>query len=119
MILALNIVIVLLILFIIFWFWIYKPKTFTKVEAGEIEIYVENGVYKPDTILAKVGQPLSIHFILKDDTPCASTVIFSDFNISKELSKAHPETIELTLDKPGEFGFACPMGMYRGKLIVK
>jgi plastocyanin domain-containing protein len=27
--------------------------------------------------------------------------------------------VEFMPDKPGEYGFACPMGMFRGRLIVE
>ncbi len=35
------------------------------------------------------------------------------------VKAGQPVIIELTPDKPGEYDFACQMGMLRGKLIVE
>ena len=119
MIIILNLVVLAIIVFIVWWFWLYKPKVAKVVEKGEVTITVENGVYKPDRIAAYVGQPLTIHFILKDDAHCAKKILLPDFDASVELDKQQPTELQITPDKTGEFTFACPMGMYQGTLEVK
>lgn len=119
MLILLNILIVAVIIFIIYWFFLYKPKPAKLIDAGEVTIVVENGVYQPNRIAAIVGQPLTIHFQLKDDAHCAKKVIFSDFDVSVELNKEQVTDILITPTKTGEFQFACPMAMYKGTLEVK
>lgn len=108
----------LLILLIIWWFWLYRPKATVVMEQDEMEILVKDGGYSPNVISATMGKTIKLHFILQDDAHCARTVLFPDFQITQELSKSHPETVELNLEKPGEYPFACPMGMYSGKILV-
>ena len=118
MVIIVNVVALLLIILIIWWFWFYKPKAVKLVATGRIKVMVENGVYSPDVIHTAVNQPLTIEFVLKDESHCAGTVIFSDFGVSKELQLNQTETIELKPTEVGEFAFHCPMNMYQGKLVV-
>ena len=36
-----------------------------------------------------------------------------------DLPTGETVAVELMPKQPGEFGFACPMGMFRGRLIVQ
>lgn len=118
MIILVNLIALLLVVWVVWWFWLYKPKAVQLLSTGHVKVTVENGVYTPDVINAPVGIPLEIEFELKDSSHCAATVSFPDLNISSELSMEHPQTVTITPDKQGEFEFTCPMGMYKGKVIV-
>jgi len=89
------------------------------VEKGEtIDIKVDGGVYKPDTIYGEVGVPIKLRFIREDLSHCAATVVFPDFSISQEIDTNTPTMITIHPEKAGTFNFGCPMGMYQGKLII-
>jgi Cu+-exporting ATPase len=45
--------------------------------------------------------------------------VFPDLGISKELPAFKTTPIEFTPGEPGEYPFACGMGMMRGRLIVE
>jgi len=114
-----NVVGLLLIGFVVWWFWMGKRSKAAVIAGSDVvEIIVEDGVYKPDAIKVKVGQPITLRFLRKDESPCSKVVLFSDFNQSAELPVGEPYDITLTPDKPGEFEFTCQMAMYRGRLIV-
>lgn len=109
----------ILIALVVWWFWLGKSKKAVAADANKtIDIIVDNGVYSPATISAKVGQPISLRFLRKDETPCSATVIFADFDESADLPIGKPTEITITPETAGEFEFTCQMGMYRGKLIV-
>lgn len=46
-------------------------------------------------------------------------VLFPDFNKSAKLPEGQDVLVEITPDKPGEYGFQCQMGMIRDKMIVE
>jgi plastocyanin domain-containing protein len=46
-------------------------------------------------------------------------VIFADFMKSAELPTGEMVAVELLPKDPGEYSFACPMGMFRGRLVVE
>ena len=113
-----NILGLLLIGLIVWWFWMYKPREIT-VSEGAITVLVEDGTYQPSRIKLAAGQPATIRFMRKDASPCAGTVIFSDFDISEELPLNQFKSIVLPVMENGEYAFNCQMQMYRGTLLVE
>ncbi len=115
-----NVIGALLILFIVWWFWLVKTGRQQRAKKGElIKVIVEGGVYTPDSIEAKRDQEINLQFLRKDSSPCAEAVIFADLDMSIDLPIDQPKQIKLKIDKPGVFEFTCPMGMYRGKLLIQ
>jgi plastocyanin domain-containing protein len=116
-----NILGLSLVGFIIWWFLLAKPRVENSLNNTEnsLDVLVENGVYEPALIRAKVGQTLQLRFLRKDKSPCAEVVIFDKLNISAQLPINKYYVVKLNLAEPGEFEFTCQMGMYRGKLIVE
>ncbi len=74
---------------------------------------------QPDEIPVKDGQPLRLHFTQQESSTCSERVLFPDFNQNALLPEGQEVTLEFTPCKPGEYGFQCTMGMFRGKLIVE
>lgn len=106
-----------LILFTIFWFWASKLSKKTTVE-DDIDIIVDNSIYKPSAIKIPKGKVVKLRFLRKDPSPCAEWVIFPKLNIAQKLPLNKPLTLKISIDDPGEYEFSCQMNMYRGKLIV-
>jgi plastocyanin domain-containing protein len=105
------------------WFFWFAPKGQTRVAVGasgvqEVAITVKGG-YTPDIIVVKAGQLLRMRFTRQESSSCSEIVLFPDFNKSAKLPEGQEVSVELTPDKPGEYGFQCQMGMLRGKLIVE
>ena len=46
-------------------------------------------------------------------------MIFADFQKSADLPTGETVAVELMPKAPGEYAFACPMGMFRGRLIAE
>ena len=112
-----NIIGLLLIVVIIWWFWLYKSKEVTATD--EITIIVENGIYQPSRIKLASGQPVSIHFLRKDATPCSATLLIPELGISEELILNKKTSIRLPAMDKGEYAFHCQMLMYKGTLLVE
>ena len=112
----------LLIAFIVWFFWLKRTTGVRAAETSggyqEVMILVKGG-YTPDTIVVRHGKPVRLNFRRDETASCSDKVIFADFNKSAELPTGQTVAIELLPDKPGEYGFACPMGMFRGRLIVE
>lgn len=114
-----NILGLALIALIVWWFWLYKPATAVEVSSGNIKVVVNDGVYSPSRIKVAAGVETSIEFYRQDGSPCASTVIFPDFEVSEELPLNENKAIKLPAMPKGEYEFHCPMKMYKGTLIVQ
>jgi plastocyanin domain-containing protein len=107
----------ILVLFILWWFFGFKPRT--KTVTTHIDITVDNGIYSPASLRAKLGKPLKLTFLRRSKSPCAATVIFHGLNISENLPLDEKKTILFTPDKLGTYEFTCQMSMYRGTLIIE
>ena len=77
------------------------------------------GGYTPDTVIVRSGRPVRLNFRREETASCSDKVIFADFNKSADLPTGQTVSVELLPKAPGEFGFGCPMGMFRGHLIVE
>lgn len=105
------------------WYFWFSEKKAVKVTSGtggiqEAVIKVKGG-YSPDVLEFEQGKPIKLNFVREETAACSEEVIFSDFNKKATLTPFKTVPVELNIDKPGEYGFQCGMGMLKGKLIVR
>jgi len=106
---------------IVWYFWLSKPEgaTAAVLSGGVQEAFVVvKGGYSPDTIRLEAGRPARLVFNRQEADPCSEKVVFDDFGISADLPEGDNVTVEFTPSEPGEYEFACQMGMLRGKIVV-
>jgi len=111
-----------LVAFIVWFFWLKRSVGVRAVDTSggyqEAMILVKGG-YTPDTIIVRSGRPVRLNFRREETASCSDKVVFADFQKTAELPTGETVPVELMPKEPGEFGFACPMGMFRGRLIVE
>jgi plastocyanin domain-containing protein len=111
-----------LIAFIVWFFWLKRSTGVRAAETSggyqEAMILVKGG-YTPDTVIVRSGRPVRLNFRREETASCSDKVLFADFQKSADLPTGETVAVELMPKEPGEFGFACPMGMFRGRLIVE
>ncbi|HML93265.1 cupredoxin domain-containing protein [Methyloceanibacter sp.] len=112
----------LLVAFIIWFFWLKRSKGVRASDMSggyqEAMILVKGG-YTPDTIIVRRDKPVRLNFRREETASCSDKVVFEHFNKSAELPTGELVAVELMPREAGEFSFACPMGMLRGRLIVE
>lgn len=99
-----------------YWFFLMKKEEVVSV-IDSVDITVEGG-YTPNTISIPQGKTTKINFVRKDPSSCLEEVVLGDFKIRKYLPLNQKVTVEVTPKEKGEFGFACGMNMFHGKIIV-
>ena len=108
---------------LIVWFFWFKPSR--GLRAGETSggyqeaMILVKGGYTPDTIIVRHGKPVRLNFRREETAGCSDKVVFADFDKSADLPTGQVVAVEFLPKDPGEFTFACPMGMFRGKLVVE
>jgi len=111
-----------LVAFVVWFFWLKRSRGVRAAESSsgrqEAMILVKGG-YTPDTIIVRQGKPVRLNFRREETAGCSDKVLFPDFGKSADLPTGQTVAVEFVPDKPGEYGFACPMGMFRGRLIVE
>jgi plastocyanin domain-containing protein len=113
--------IVLSILIIWFFFFSKAKGVQARAAAGGVQeaVITVKGGYTPDIIVVKAGRPVRLIFNRQETAACSEMVVFGDFDKSAKLPTGQDVPIELMPKEPGEYEFACQMGMYRGKLIAE
>ena len=110
-----------LILLIIWYFWLSKPeRSVASVTSGGVQeaFIVVKGGYSPDIVRVEAGRPVRLMFNRQEANPCSEKVVFDAFGVSADLPEGMSVPVEFTPEEPGEYEFACQMGMLRGKVIV-
>ena len=116
-----NLIGLALISLIVWYFWLSKPRgSLAAVGAGGAQeaFIVVKGGYSPDTIRVDAGKPVKLVFNRQEADPCSEKVVFDAFGVSADLPEGENVTVEFTPSEPGEYDFACQMGMLRGKVVV-
>lgn len=112
----------LLVALIVWFFWLKRSAGVRAAESSsghqEAMILVKGG-YTPDTIVVRAGKPVRLNFRREETAACSEKVILADFNESAELPTGETVPVEFLPERPGEYEFACAMGMFRGKLVVE
>ena len=107
---------------IVWFFWLKRAKGVRAAETSggyqEAMILVKGG-YTPDTIIVRHGKPVRLNFRREETAGCSDKVVFADFGKSADLPTGEIVPVELMPNGPGEFAFSCPMGMFRGRLVVE
>lgn len=111
-----------ILIFLVAWyFWFSKKEGERAGVRGNVQeaLITVKGGYTPDVVIVKAGKPVRLTFIRQESAACSERVVFKDFDKSALLPQGEKVSVEFTPEKPGEYGFACQMGMFRGKLVVE
>ena len=107
---------------IIWWFFGNFQKSSQQADLAngrqEGQVVVKGG-YEPEVLYLKQGVPAEVTFKMEDKTACLSHVVFSSLGVDKDLSKEKLAQIQIPTDKAGEIDYACGMGMFHGKIVVR
>jgi plastocyanin domain-containing protein len=107
---------------IAWFFWLKKDVgTRAALTSGgyqEAMVLVKGG-YTPNVIVVERGKPVRLMFRREETAACSEMVIFDDFGKSATLPVGEAVAVELMPAEPGEYEFACQMGMLRGTLVVE
>lgn len=85
-------------------------------DVREVTITVDADGFNPAQVDIKRGEAIRLVFIRKIDKTCATRVLIPDMKVDAELPLNKPVIVEISSEKTGEIGFACPMNMLKGKI---
>ena len=102
------------------WYF-FGPKKSRQAELADgvqiVKLTVKGG-YSPDVIQVASGVPVRMLFDRQESGDCSSRVVFPDFKVNQILPAFETTTVDFLPEEPGEYGFACGMGMLHGTLRV-
>ncbi|MHA7276525.1 heavy metal translocating P-type ATPase [Arthrobacter sp. Hz1] len=111
---------ILAIGFLAWYFFAPRTAEVALVRAGRqiVDISVRGG-YSPNLIRVTAGVPVQLRFDRQDNSDCTSRVVFPDLRQSASLAAFATTTVDLMIEEPGEYPWACGMNMLHGRLIVE
>ena len=107
---------------IVWFFWLVKTKGVkANVTTGgyQEQMVLVKGGYTPDHIVVERGKPVRLNFVRQESDACSEMVLLPAFHKSAHLPEGQVVPVEFMPTEPGEFEFACQMGMFRGTVIVE
>ena len=111
-----------LIGFIVWFFWLVKARGVrAPVTSGgyQEQMVLVKGGYSPDVIVVARGKPVRLNFVRQESAACSEMVLLPAFKKSVALPEGEMVPVEFLPTEPGEYEFACQMGMFRGKVVVE
>ena len=96
-----------------------KARPVAQPTKDAIRITVSKSGFTPARITVEPGKPLRLAFERKDAENCASSVVFPDLNMKRDLPAGTTTVIDLPALKTGELSFTCGMKMYRGSILAR
>lgn len=111
-----------LIGFIVWFFWLIPKKgTRAALTRGgyQEQLVLVKGGYTPDVIVVERGKPVRLTFVRQESASCSEMVVLPAFRKSAQLPEGQTVPVEFLPAEPGEYEFACQMGMFRGKIVVE
>ena len=119
---AVDLIGLALIGFIVWFFWLVKAKGVRAAPTSggyQEQLVLVKGGYTPDVIVVERGKPVRLNFLRQESASCSEMVLLPAFNKSATLPEGRTVAVEFLPTQPGEYEFACQMGMFRGKIIVE
>lgn len=74
--------------------------------------------YKPATVMAKAGEPITLVFKRITDQGCGQKVLIPSQDIELDLPLNKEVEVTFTPKKAGNLGFTCGMKMMKGNIMV-
>lgn len=94
------------------------PATATR----RIDIEVTARGFRPDRVSARPHETITLVFERTVERSCADRVIISldeERRIDRDLPFDVPVEVTLVMERTGDLGFSCPMGMHAGTIEVR
>lgn len=85
---------------------------------GEIDLYVVNSGYDPNTLHAPANTPLTLNLITRNTQSCSRAFLIPELKVDMILPATGVETVQIAAQPTGKvIDFTCSMGMYNGQII--
>jgi plastocyanin len=102
------------------YFFAPRKATHAQIQDGRqvVDITVKGG-YSPSLIRVQAGTPVQLRFHRQENSDCTARVVFPDLRKSASLAAFGTTTMDLAIDQPGEYGWACGTNMLHGTVIAE
>jgi plastocyanin domain-containing protein len=84
-----------------------------------VRISVTEKGFVPAVVTVQAGRPVMLLVTRRTDRTCATELVLKAHGINEKLPLGKTVVIRFTPERTGTLDYACGMGMYRGKIVVR
>lgn len=85
----------------------------------ELRVRVAQGVYTPNVLRAKAGEPLRIRVEVRERHSCATKLLVPDLKLDFELPATGSAELLIPASPAGSYLFTCGMKMVKGSIVLE
>ncbi len=85
----------------------------------EIQVSVAQGVYTPNVLRAKAGQPLRLRVEVRERHSCATKLLIPDLKADFDLPPGGTVDLMLPAAPAGAYLFTCGQKMVKGSIVLE
>lgn len=85
----------------------------------ELRVQVANGVYAPNVLRAKAGEPLRLRVEVRERHSCATQLLIPDLGLEFELPGPGDVDLLLPAAPAGSYLFTCGLKMVKGSIVLE
>jgi Cu+-exporting ATPase len=85
----------------------------------ELRVQVANGVYAPNILRAKAGEPLRLRVEVRERHSCATQLLIPDLGLEFELPGPGNVDLLLPAAPAGSYLFTCGLKMVKGSIVLE
>ena len=87
--------------------------------SGRIAIRADDKGFTPSSVTLKKGAPATLVFTRTSNDTCATSVVFPELKIKKDLPLNQPVDVEVPTGDARTLAFTCGMGMFKSSVVVQ
>jgi plastocyanin domain-containing protein len=84
-----------------------------------VRISVTEKGFVPAVVTVQSGRPVTLLVTRRTDRTCATELVLKTHGINEKLPLGRTVAIRFTPERPGTLEYACAMGMYHGRIVVR
>lgn len=85
---------------------------------GVVSIEVNDRGFSPSSVDIAPGEPVELEFTRTTEETCASSVVFPELGVTRELALNQPVRIAVPAEQPRTLAFQCGVGNHRSAVII-
>lgn len=90
-----------------------------RASTGVIRVNVGEDGFSPSSVTVEPGDPVQLEFTRTTEETCASTVVFPELGLTRDLSINTPVRVPVVVDRQRTLSFQCGVGDHRSAVVIQ